>query len=894
MKKKNLSFLTLFMLTATLVGGCSCSKQSNENYNNYVFEINGKKYSADELMKELLSTGAGKNEAFAKVLRLVVENSMETTPNIQAAADLAAESLEEDAKAQANSTGVSKDEARNKLLEEKGYTSIEEMKAQIIYEEKLERITDSYWEDNKANYFNQYIEARLPYLVRHILVKIDDTNASKIANNVAISQTDGKKLFDVIKDLEKEGDFDTVARFESEDTGSNMTGGAYYMDNTYGVNGFVDEFVYGTYAFDTYTTKSKEGDTVRYTYGVNQAKLDKLAGLSDTDAFKNYYKDGFNFVDMSIVNAMGDIYNQTTLSSKDYFTINVVDEEGKDASNLNSTENYYARSILFNKAFNKPGVSVIGYNTKKEATDAGAKHVVEYKVGNTTKYILADENDNAIFFVAARGSSNQIWVHFLTINVSALNDLEDARKFFSMNPSSEDNYISYVELMAKDDSSQEMNTYINEIESYVKSFATQGNGSTVGEESLLNYDMVRHYMSEKKINYLNEELKKAINSYIDNKKSYLKLKLENSMADDWKTHTDKLALSQNSEIIRNIKPFECGVYVKDGVELRDNPYTALTTSDHLCRYVYGKGYQVQLSFYYETTSSSSSANESFTKITKNENNRAYFSEDVYSKIQYQTIGAEGSDNIVLPTPTVKDGYIFRGWYTDKDFDNPVTSIDLSESRMTNNIIFFAKVDLIEATSINYTYQYEDGTEVDDDVVINNTNVQSKKYEEAGNNTITLDRNLVTSDYVEFVKFKVNGQDVTSFDLTSEDINGSREVVVVVKPLATKVEFKYVTVAENDDGYELAQDAADTNPYAEDTYTYNYSQSANNTIDIDKTLITWETLDLEVASIKIARDGVTFKDAEETATLTLTEADMNKNKTITIYVITQAKTTGGQG
>ena len=462
MKKKNLSFMTLFMLTATLVGGCSCSKQSNENYNNYVFEINGKKYSADELMKELLSTGSGKNEAFAKILRLVVENSMETTPNIQAAADLAAESLEEDAKAQANSTGVSKDDARKQLLEEKGYSSIDEMKAQIIYEEKLERITDAYWEENKANYFEQYVEARLPYLVRHILVKIDDTNANKIGNNVSISQTDGKKLFDVIKDLEKDGDFDTVARFESEDTGSNMTGGAYYMDNTYGVNGFVDEFVYGTYAFDTYATRTKDADKVTYTYGVNQTKLDKLAGLSDTDTFKKYYQNGFNFVDMSIVNAMGDIYNQTTLSSKDYFTIPTVDAEGNDASNLNSTENYYARSILFNRSFNKPGVSVIGYNTKQEAIDAGAKHVVEYKVGNETKYILADENDNAIFFVAARGSSNQIWVHFLTINVSALDDLADAKKFFSINPDSEDNYVSYVELMSKEDSAQEKNTHSNE------------------------------------------------------------------------------------------------------------------------------------------------------------------------------------------------------------------------------------------------------------------------------------------------------------------------------------------------------------------------------------------------------------------------------------------------
>ena len=61
MKKKNLSFMTLFMLTATIVAGCSCNKQSNENVNKIVFEINGEKYSADDLMKELMSSGIGKD-----------------------------------------------------------------------------------------------------------------------------------------------------------------------------------------------------------------------------------------------------------------------------------------------------------------------------------------------------------------------------------------------------------------------------------------------------------------------------------------------------------------------------------------------------------------------------------------------------------------------------------------------------------------------------------------------------------------------------------------------------------------------------------------------------------------------------------------------------------------
>lgn len=705
MKKKSLSFMTLFMLTATLVGGCSCNKQGDENVSNLVIKIGDKEYSAEELYNELLTTGVGTNEAFSKVLRLVVESSMETTDNIKAAADLAIESFEEEVTTDAATNGTSKDDSRQKLLEEKGYSSVDEMRSDIIYEQKLTRLTESYWEENKASYYDEYINARLPYLIRHVLVKIDDTNGSKIGNNVAASQTDAKKIYDIIKRFESGDKFSYVANQESEDTGSTANGGMYYMDNTYGANGFVDEFVYGTYAFDAYTTKTVTDGVTTYTYGANATKVSKLKGLTDTETFAKYYENGFNFVDMAAVNMLGEVYNQTTLSDKDYFSIGVVDKvvgENNEVTyttasgNLNSTENYYARSIIFNRVFNKPGVSVIGYNSKQEAIDAGAKNYVELKIGNDSKYILTDESGNPIYFVAARGDSNNIWLHFMTINVSALDDLENAKKFFTLTPDSEDSYTTYVELKNTVGTTQNANTIISELEGYVKSYATLGIGTEVGEESILNYDMVSYYMNKNNISYQNDQLKEAINSYIASKRKLLETKLLNSLADDWDTHTDKLSSNMSDFVQKGVKPFECAVLVESDVLTRNNPYTALTTSDYLCRYVYGEGYQVQLSYYYETTTSSSSS-EAFTKVSTNTSNRLYFDNDS-GYVQYVSIGSD-SAHIVLPTPKVASGYEFKGWYTDKDCTeaNKVTYIDLSESRMTNNTIFFAKVVSTEAS-----------------------------------------------------------------------------------------------------------------------------------------------------------------------------------------------------
>jgi len=903
-KKKNLSFMTLFMLTASLVAGCSCNKQSNENVSNLVIKVGDKEYSADELYNELLSTGTGANEAFNKILRLVVESSMDTSPNIQAAADLAAEAFEEEVKNDSLTNGTSKDESRKKLLEEKGYTSVEQMKSDIIYEQKLTRITEQYWEENKGNYFNSYLEARMPYLVRHVLVKIDDTNANKIANNVSISQTDAEKLFDVIKRFESGDKFSYVANQESEDTGSTATGGAYYMDNTYGVNGFVDEFVYGTYAFDAYTTRTEENDKVVYEYGADSKKVGKLAGLTDTETFAKYYKDGFNFVDMAHVNMLGEVYNQTTLSNKDYFNIGVVNkieqEEGDPiyesaSGNLNSSENAYARSIIFNRVFNKPGVSVVGYNDVTEIPE-GVKNYVELKISDSeSKYILTDEKGHPIFFVAARGSGNQIWVHFLTIDFSTLdswanNDMESAKKFFGLTPDATDSITSYVELMNTAGTSQGANAIVAELESYVKSYATYGNGNAVGEESILKYDMVNHYMGTT-ITYVSEELESAINSYVTNRKAFLATKLSNALSDDWDTHTDKMASNMSDYVQKGIKPFECGVFVASDVSDSDNPYTALTTSDYLCRYVYGEGYQVQLSYYYQSGTSS----DSFTKISKSNSNRAYFDDNAEDKyVQYVTIGGENSNHIILPTPAVANGYQFKGWYTDKAMtENHEVSkdlsgkyyIDLSESRMTNSTIFFAKIEAIAATTINYVYKYA-GTDVTvgSEVSITDTNPTSRTFVTGGNNTITFDSSLVGGD-VSAVGYKNSeGEAITDLTITSEDQQKTIDIIVEIEPKETKIDYVFV----NSSGIEVEAANGYTGKGVIDVTNLKYSAAtgANNNATPVVSDFEWGTTENPstnvVTGFRVSREKTPEFNNDLDQTLTLTEGDINK--TITIYVI----------
>ncbi len=913
MKKNNVSFMTLFMLTAALVGGCSCGKQDNENVSNLVIKVGDKEYSAKQLYNDLLSTGTGANEAFAKVLRLVVESSMKTTNNIQAAADRAAEVFEEEVSNQALSTGVSKDDVRSELIKEKGYTSVDEMKADIIYKEKLTRLSETYWEENKANYYNNYVENRLPYFMRQVLVMINSNNNQENSNrqngNIFITKTEAKKIVDVIKRFESGDSFKYVASEESDDSLSTGTGGAYFIDSSYstykegyGFASYVDEFVYGTYAFDAYTTKSVENNKVVYTYGANQTKLSKLKGISDTETFAKYYENGFNFVDMSLVNILEEVHNASTnTNDREYFAINSykqdLDEDGEvklnedgsmkvvTANNIHYVENYYARSIIFNQAFNKPGVSVIGYNTEAEAIAAGAKNYVELKNGTDSKFVLADENDNPIFFVVARAGNGTYYLHFLTINVSALDDVENAKKFFSLTPDASDSYNSYVELMNLSGEEQEKYTLTKEIENHIKSYVTQGIGDVVGEESILNYDMVNHYINKNNITYLNDDLKNAINAYITNKKHYFEVAASNLVAESWDKHTTKLETYMSDFVQSYIKPYECGVLLDTtDLDSRKNVYDVISTSDNLCRYVYGVGYQVQLLYYYETTAPGKTE-YTFNKVDNNKNNRMYFDNTSGYK-QYVTIGEQGSERIKLPEPKLEEGYEFLGWYTDKDLTNKVEYVDLSVSKPTNNTVFFADIREKDVTTITYTYQYEDGSAVDTDVVINNTNTLSQRYVENGNNIITFATNKIDSKYVTATKFLNSaGTEISSITLTEQDKNQAIEIIVVVAPKATTLKYEYV----DNQGNPVDQTVQSDNDL--DSVTYNLN--GNNDVAINLEDFVWPDSDnLEAVSIKVARgENPKFSDTENKTSLTITQEDMGQE--ITIYVVVNAKVGGGQ-
>ena len=903
MNKKNLSFISLLALSLALLGGCGGDK----NVSDIVLEVGDKKYTAEQLYNQLLSTGTGANEAFSIVLRLVVESSMETSKNIQTAADMAEETFEEEVETYAKNNGVSVKDARKALLEEKGYESVDEMKADIIYEQKLTRLNEQYWETHKDDFYNEYIENRLPYLVRHVLVKLDDnTNGNKIANNVNVSQAEAEKIFDVITRFKNGDRFSYVAEHETDDTGSAASGGAYYMDTT---TSFVDEFLYGTYIFDAYTEKVVEnaGDANEKTY-YKWGRTDKYTTLKNVgfinediyegqkDQIAEYYENGLNLVTMDIVDKLGEVANKTStgdfhyigyVGSEDYVSSSGITEYDSNLNNLNSNYNAYARSIIFNRAFNKPGLSVIGYNTEAEAIADDAKNYVEIRTYTdethyTSKWILTDEKGSPIFFVAAKGSSNDVWLHFLTIDVSSLQDIEKAKKYFTINPSDTDEDISYAEDPAFniDHTNASKNKLISEIEGYIKSYVTAGTGSGVGEESLLSYRMLEDYMEDSNISWKNTGLKTAIEAYITSKRNYLNKVHDNKLLTAFNRHADKLTVAESELVKMGIKPYECAVVLPSEAYA---PINNSTSTGNLCRYVYGKGYQVKLSYYYHTDLLASGT--SYTKITTSTDVVKFKKDDQIAGgfDQWAYIG----ERVTLPTKDdmeLKEGYEFQGWYKTKDFQpgTEATEADLTNSSIYNHTLFYAKIVTVSESGtyqVKYSYKYEGTNETASASLITNANIETAAYSSTGGsaNTYTVETNKITSSAFEIVGFGANNDQTYSFTLDGINVSQGITITVYVRPKATT--FNYVFVDENGESYTGDVTNKDNAPK---TYTYNPAEDAENIVDIDPTTIEVRASD-EVKDIKYGRSG-TYADASNS--LTITETDCGA--TITVYVVVGAK------
>ena len=712
MKKKLVSLAALLCFGVCFVSGCKNDddgfKKLQIDGKDVVFKIgeDGKIYTANDLLKDMLNAEEGVAEAYEELLRIVVENSVETSVDMEAGWDLLLDSFEEEVETKAASDGISKKEARKKLLSEGGFDSIEEKKASFLYEAKLKQIQEDYWKLRRDYYFEEYFNNRMPYYVKHVLVKVANgyTDSDRAPYSTTITETEGRNLYKVYKDLVNGEKFADIMNVRSEDGGS-KDGNGYIMDTT---EPFVSEFLHGVVALDT-IMKNQTADVIGITNTANY-----YVNSTSQSGEKDY---NFNVIYASDIEALnkyvtvGDADGQ-----RNKITVYEKDDQDKEVSvgQLESSDGYGAasldtRSILFNKTFNEPGISVIAYDLDEQLTH---ENYMELKINGETKKVLTDEKGNLVFVACARGSENNLQIHFLTVNISPFDTFEntaesknprDAKFFLSLNKDEsikkmkaekeealkqagvtgeeltkqlkayEDQlnaYKTYIELNAEKPT--EIEAVTKELEERVKKYvkrgttATSGQGGIDAKDEFLTLDMIQYYMNEGNIVIADTAVKEVIERFIANQKALIDLQVMNDIVGDWNDYYNKVTIANSHEIEKRKIPVECAYGINAGAT---------------CKYNYDdeKGFEILITY-----------------RNAGENNDA----DKYMPTTtYKTSFHIGDDVITLPVAgnsaaegMYKEGYTFDGWYYTSDYKEgtKVTTIDPSRSSSNNKVVLYAK------------------------------------------------------------------------------------------------------------------------------------------------------------------------------------------------------------
>lgn len=704
MKKKLVSLAALLCFGVCFVSGCKKDEDGFEKLEIDGYDVvlkvgeDGTVYTANDLFKDMLNSEEGVGAAYEKLLKVIVENSVDTNSDMEASWELLLESFEEEVETKATSDGISKKEARKALLSEDGYASIEEKKEAYFYDVKLEELQEEFWELRKDYYFEEYFNNRLPYYVSHVLVKVANgyTDSDRAPYSTTITEPEAKNLYKVYKDLVNGEKFTDIMNVRSEDSGS-KDGNGYMMDMT---ESFVSEFLHGVVSLDT-IMKGKTADIVGITNTANYyLKSTSQSGEKDYN---------FNVIYASDLEALN-TYVSVGDSSNERNPISTYekDSEQKDVSVGTLSDGYGTsaldtRSIIFNRTFNEPGISVIAYDLKE---NLGHNNYIEMKINGETKKVLTDEKGNLVFVACARGSESNLQVHFLTINVSPFDTFDntngtvDAKLFFSIDKEKTvekmvaekksalqqagvtdetelnnqleayktklNNYKTYVELNAE--TQTEKNKVIEQIEERVKTYAKRGitSGAVSGKEEFMTFDMIDYYMDKGNITIADANIKSLIETHIANQKALIDLQSLNSIVGGWDDYYNKVTIVNSPEIENKKIPLECSYGVNAGAT---------------CKYNYDdkKGFEIFITYINGGTSNDADAYMPTTT--------------------YKTSFHLGDGVITLPVAAnssaegmYREGWKFEGWYSTIDFKEgtEVTQIDPSRSSANNKVVVYAK------------------------------------------------------------------------------------------------------------------------------------------------------------------------------------------------------------
>lgn len=518
MKKSKIS-LGIVAGLASVAALASCSqvkpKASSEGYVLTYTNSSGTTfhYTSEELFGSYFTQSSSIASMFDKVYSLIIRNYFKVEDagkskytDIKKDAENDVEGVRTTAKKNAESNKTSYSEEFDKLLESYSCEDEEELLEHFIYDrEKTEfekqfydnktifgdKTGIEYLRDHKAEStkdFSGYLERKVPYHVRHILVKFDGSTSNDAYWNDTINDKDAKNLLTVARSLaEGQLDFGQIAQNSSEfsDGSAANYGELEIVDKD---TSYVNEFKLGIYAYENLYGANQEeakASEISIDYNATHAanfKYKDIVGQKGLDIAGKYaqavtYERNAAKKDLG-GDAAGKIatipYGAFIAMNKWATTTNT--SIGEVVNENNSA--FYPRNVIYNKYLNRHNVAFITpydipanddevtedtfdfakENTVGKLSDTfvGMKGfqdvIIDYDEtsGDPIKQKVLCTKDGKPILVVRAGTSDYKGVHFMVVERSGLVDTE-------ANPLSD--YYSVV--YKKDDPKFVANSYVN-------------------------------------------------------------------------------------------------------------------------------------------------------------------------------------------------------------------------------------------------------------------------------------------------------------------------------------------------------------------------------------------------------------------------------------------------
>lgn len=228
--KKTLLTLGVCVLVLGLVG---CGKTPTlKNGEEIVAEVNGKKFTAEDLYEKLKSQG-GETTLTNMIDEFILNEEVETDEDAKTYAESQIESYK--------SSYESYGQDFNDALAQAGYKDEESFQEALILEYKKQKVTEDYIKGSITDaeiekYYEDKIHGDIE--VKHILISPDVKDDATDEEKEKAENKAKEEAKDIIKKLDNGEKFDDLAKKHSDDTGTAKNGGK--LTATYGE--VVDEF----------------------------------------------------------------------------------------------------------------------------------------------------------------------------------------------------------------------------------------------------------------------------------------------------------------------------------------------------------------------------------------------------------------------------------------------------------------------------------------------------------------------------------------------------------------------------------------------------------------------------------------------------------------------------